>query len=80
MSYLFLFLMCIALIAYFIHDYYKNGDYFNFLLEKNKIGPFLINHDFIYFMVCFFGTATPAIGAIYFFIRTIVFLANKMYA
>lgn len=80
MGYLFLFLVCVAFIAYFIYDYYKNNDYFSFLLERDKIGHFLLNHDFVYFMVCFFGTATPVVGAIYFFIRTIIFIGDKMYA
>lgn len=72
MSYLFLFLLCIALIAYFIYDYIQHYDYFNFLLKINKIGDFLVKHDFIYFMICFFGTVIPAIGAIYFFMKFII--------
>lgn len=72
MGYLFLFLLCIALIAYFIYDCVQHYDYFNFLLKRNKIGQFLKKHDFIYFMICFFGTVIPAIGAIYFFIKFII--------
>lgn len=78
MGYLFLFLMCVAIIAYYIYDYDNHNGYFNFLIKNKKIGPFLINHEFIYFMVCFFGTATPAVGAIYFFIRTILFIGSKI--
>lgn len=78
MGYLFLFLICAALIAYFIYDYDSSYHYFNFLLKRDKIGPFLKNHDFIYFMTCFFGTAIPVIGAIYFFIKLFIFLINKI--
>lgn len=77
MGYLFLFLLCIALIAYFIYDYGKYEDYFSFLLKKNKIGPFLESHEFIYFMTCFFGTAIPAVGAIYSFIKLIIFFITN---
>ena len=66
---LFLFLICVAFIAYFIYDHDKNDTYLSFLLKKDKIGDFLIRHEFIYFMVCFFSTATLAIGAIYFLIK-----------
>lgn len=72
MGYLFLFLLCMALIAYFIYDYIQHYDYFNFLLERNKIGDFLKKYEFIYFMTCFFGTVIPAIGVIYFFIKFII--------
>lgn len=34
MGYLFLFLICIALIAYFIYDYDQNIKYFGFLLKR----------------------------------------------
>lgn len=78
MGYLFLFLLCIALIAYFIYDYDQNNKYFGFLLERNKIGDFLEKHDFIYFMTCFFGTVIPVVGAIYFFIKLFIFLINKI--
>lgn len=78
MGYLFLFLICAALIAYFIYDYDSSYHYFNFLLKRDKIGPFLKNHDFIYFMICFFGTASPVIGAIYFFIKLFIFLINRI--
>lgn len=53
MGYLFLFLLCVALIAYFIYDYIQHYDYFNFLLKRNKIGQFLKKHEFVYFMTCF---------------------------
>lgn len=78
MGYLFLFLICVALIAYFIYDWDKNSDYFSFLLERNKIGDFLEKHEFIYFMTCFFGTAIPAVGTIYFFIKLIIFLMIRI--
>lgn len=78
MGYLFLFLICVAIIAYYIYNYDSSYHYFSFLLERDKIGPFLKNHDFIYFMTCFFGTAIPAVGAIYFFIRTILFIGSKI--
>jgi len=78
MGYLFLFLICVAFIAYFIYDYDQNIKYFGFLLERNKIGDFLKKHDFIYFMTCFFGTAIPVVGAIYFFIKLFIFLINKI--
>lgn len=78
MGYLFLFLICVAFIAYFIYDYDKNIKYFGFLLERNKIGDFLEKHDFIYFMTCFFGTAIPVVGAIYFFIKLFIFLINRI--
>ena len=77
MGYLFLFLLCVSLIAYFIYDCDQSDNYFNFLLQRNKIGPFLKSHDFIYFMTCFFGTAIPAVGTIYFFIKLIIFLITK---
>lgn len=78
MGYLFLFLLCVALIAYFIYDYDQNSEYFSFLLERDKIGDFLVKHDFIYFMICFFGTATTAVGAIYFFVKTVLFIGSKI--
>ena len=53
MGYLFLFLLCIAFIAYFIYDCVQHYDYFNFLLKRNKIGQFLKKHDFIYFMIVY---------------------------
>lgn len=81
MGYLFLFLICVALIAYFIYDYYPySNHYFNFLIKDKKIGPFLTNHEFIYFMTCFFGTAIPTVGAIYFFVKTIIFIGSKIMA
>lgn len=76
MGYLFLLLFCVALVAYFIYDCCKNNDYFSFLLERNKIGNFLEKHEFIYFMTCFFGTAIPVIGAIYFFIKFIISMSD----
>lgn len=79
MGYLFLFLICVALIAYFIYDYDQNSNYFHFLIET-KFGDWLVEHEFIYFMICFFGTATPAVGAIYFFVRTILFIGSKITA
>ena len=69
--FLFLFLINIALIAYFMRNYEQKGKYFSFLLKRNKIGDFFIRHDFIYFMICFFSTATFAIGAIYFFLKVL---------
>ena len=80
MGYLFLFLGCVALIAYFIYDYDQNSEYFSFLLYRGKIGDFLAEHEFIYFMTCFFGTAAPAIGAIYFFVKTVLFIGDKITA
>ena len=43
MSFLFLFLFLIntALIAYFMRNYEQKGEYFSFLLKRNKIGDFL---------------------------------------
>ena len=78
MGYLFLFLLCIAFIAYFIYDYDKHDNYFSFLLERNKIGDFLEKHEFIYFMTCFFNTAIPVVGAIYFLIKMIALLVSKI--
>lgn len=78
MGYLILFLICVAFIAYFIYDYDQNSEYFRFLLETKKIGPFLVKHEFIYFMTCFFGTATPAVGAIFFFVKTCIFIGSKI--
>lgn len=78
MGYLFLFLICIALITYFIYDYDKHNNYFSFLLDRNKIGDFLEKHEFIYFMTCFFGTAIPVVGAIYSFIKLFIFLINRI--
>lgn len=78
MGYLFLFLICAALIAYFIYDYNEHGEYFSFLLYRGKIGDFLEKYEFIYFMTCFFGTAAPAVGAIYFFVKTILFIGSKI--
>lgn len=78
MSYLFLFLLCISLVAYFTYDYDKHNNYFSFLLERNKIGDFLEKHEFIYFMTCFFSTAIPVVGAIYFLIKMIVLLVSKI--
>lgn len=72
MGYLFLFLLCIALIAYFIYDYIQHDDYFNFLLKRNKIGQFLKKHEFVYFMLCFFSTVMVAVGALYFFTKFII--------
>ncbi len=80
MGYLFLFLLCVALIAYFVYDYGQNSDYFSFLLYRGKIGDFLEKHEFIYFMTCFFGTAAPAVGAIYFFVKTVLFIGDKITA
>ena len=77
MVYLFLFLICVALIAYFIYDYGKYEDYFSFFLKRNKIGPFLESHEFIYFMTCFFGTAIPVAGAFYSFMKLIMFFITS---
>ena len=77
LGYLFLFLLCVAFIAYFIYDYDQNSDYFNFLIET-KFGDWLVEYEFVYFMICFFGTAIPATGVIYFFIKFVLALGAKI--
>ncbi len=76
-GWLFLLLACVAIIAFYIYDY-DNGDYFNFLLEKGNIGEWMAEHSFTYFMICFWGTALPAVGALCSFIKLIISIGRHI--
>jgi hypothetical protein len=67
-GWLMLFLFFIMIISYIIYNWFKDS-YCSFLYEIPFIGDFLFTHDIIFFIVSFWITVMPIIGAGWSFIK-----------